>query len=361
MGRDVHQDSITAAILYGDQDAADVVRLPGDLNAARKLFRRLSKKGTPRACYEASGAGYVLQRVLDNDGFYCEVIAPSHIPRWPGDHRKTDRLDAVRLARLYRSGHLRPVNVPDEQQEEVRQLVRCRLSLQRQIVRNKHRIVRVLATHGHRFTGTKSNWTNKHRVWLARLRRELKGPLQIVLAHDLEHLEYLEMQQRSLDAEIERWSRRDPYRLTVGALQCFRGIKTLTAMTLVTEIGDIRRFSHPRQLMGYTGLVPSEHSSGERQRRGSITKSGNSFLRRILVESAWHYQYRAGATLILQRRRLGQDSEVVGIAVKAQHRLGKRFHHLEQTKHRNKAATAVARELCGFLWAAMWVVASKEN
>jgi transposase len=361
VGMDVHQDSITAAILHGDKDLPEVVRLPGDLNAARRLFRRLSQHGTPRACYEASGAGYVLQRALDHDGFWCEVIAPSLIPRWPGDHRKTDRLDAVRLARLYRSGHLRPVKVPTEQHEEVRQLVRCRLSLQRQIVRSKHRIVRVLATHGHRFTGTKSNWTKQHRAWLAALRQRLTGPLRVVMAYDLEHLEYLESQQRSLDCEIEQWSRRDPWRATVEALQCFRGIKTLTAMTLATEIGDIRRFGHPRQLMGYTGLVPREHSSGERQHRGSITKSGNAFLRRILIEAAWQYQYRAGATLVLERRRMGQDPEVVAIAVKAQHRLSKRFHHLEQTKHRNKAATAVARELCGFIWAAMWIIAAKEN
>jgi len=361
VGMDVHQDSITAAILQGDSDDPEIVRLPGDLNASRRLFRRLSQRGTPRACYEASGAGYVLQRALDHDGFWCEVIAPSLIPRWPGDHRKTDRLDAVRLVRLYRSGHLRPIRIPDEEQEEVRQLVRCRLSLQRQIVRSKHRIVRVLATHGHRFTGTKSNWTMQHRAWLARLRRELTGALQTVLAHDLEHLEYLETQQRSLDREIEQWSRREPWRRVVEALMCFRGIKTLTAMTLITEIGDIRRFGHPRQLMGYTGLVPQEFSSGERQRRGSITKAGNQFLRRVLVECAWHYQYRAGSTLILDRRRMGQDPEVVAIAVKAQHRLGNRFHHLEKTMHRNKAAVAVARELCGFLWATMWAVAPQEN
>jgi len=361
VGMDVHQESITAAILFGDKDIPEIVRLPGDLNAVRRLFRRLTKQGTPRACYEASGAGYVLQRALDQDGFQCEVIAPSLIPRCPGDHRKTDRLDAVRLARMYRSGHLRAVTVPDEEHEAVRQLVRCRLSLQRQIVRSKHRIVRVLATHGYRFTGTKSNWTKQHCAWLATLRREMKGPLQTVLAYDLDHLEYLESQQRSLDAEIEQWSHREPWRATVEALQCFRGIKTLTAMTLVTEIGDIRRFSHPDQLMGYTGLVSKERSSGEQQRRGSITKAGNTFLRRILVEAAWHYQYRVGSTLILDRRRMGQDPELVAIAVKAQHRLGKRFHHLEKTKHRNKVAVAVARELSGFVWAAMSVAAAKQN
>ena len=361
VGMDVHQESVTAAILYGDKDIPSVVRLPGDLNAVRRMFRTLAKQGTPRGCYEASGAGYVLQRALDHDGFWCEVIAPSLIPRSPGDHRKTDRLDAVRLARMYRSGHLRAVTVPDQELEALRQLVRCRLSLQRQIVRSKQRVVRVLATHGHRFTGTKSNWTNRHRECLAQLRRELHGPLQTVLAHDLDHLEYIESQQRSLDAEIEQWSRREPWRATVEALQCFRGIRTLTAMTLVTEIGDIRRFGHPDQLMGYTGLVSMEHSSGERQNRGSITKAGNSFLRRVLVEAAWHYQYRAGSTLILQRRRMGQNPGVVAIAVKAQQRLSKRFHHLEKTKHRNKVAVAVARELSGFVWAAMMTVATRRS
>ena len=354
VGLDVHSASITAAILHGDSPDPEIVRLPGDLNATRRLFRCLAAKGNPRACYEASGAGYVLQRTLDHDGFHCEVIAPSLIPALPGDHRKTDRLDAIHLARMYRSGHLTSVTVPDVDQEAVRHLVRARLFMRRQITRSKHRIMGILRTTDHRFTGTKSYWTKKHRDWLAKLRREISGPLQIVLGSELQHLEYLESSQLALDAQISERAQQRPWRDAVEALCCFRGIKTLTAMTIVSEIGDIKRFKSPRQLMGYTGLVPSERSSGARQHRGPITRAGNRYLRRVLVESAWHYSKRAGATLYLQRRRMGQDPVVVGIAVKAQHRLQRRYQHLIKTKHTNKAVTAVAREFCGFIWNMLW-------
>ena len=334
VGLDVHQSSVTAAVLHEGSEKPQVVHLPGEVNAVRKLMRRLSKEGAPRSCYEASGAGYVLKCALDRDGFDCEVIAPSLIPRKPGDRRKTDRLDAIRLAELYRGGYLTPVAVPDEDQEAVRQLVRTRLAVQQHITRVKHR------------------------AWLERMRRELEGPQQTVLSI---HLEYLETEQRSLDAEIERISRMAPWHASVAALRCFRGIETLTAMTMVMEIGDIRRFRSPRGLMGYTGLVPSERSSGDVERRGRITKSGNAHLRRVLIEAAWHYRHRARAGQRLERRRLGQKPEVVAIAVKAQHRLSKRFWHLAQRKHPNKAVTAVARELSGFIWAALNAVAQKRE
>lgn len=356
VGLDVHQNSITAAILEPGVPRPAIVQLPGDLNATRRLFRKLAASGPVRACYEASGAGFVLQRTLERDGFSCEVIAPSLIPRKPGDARKTDRLDACRLAELYRGGLLTPVAVPDEQQEAVRQLVRTRLALIGHGTQLKHRIVRTLATHGHRFTGTKSNWTQAHRTWLTQLAQRLEGPLRIVLDLHLNHLEYVESQIRSLDAELERLSRQPDLREQVEALCCFRGIQTLTAMTLVTEIGDIHRFAGPRQLMAYSGLIPGERSSGEVQRRGPITKCGNAQLRRVLVESAWHYRHRSGADLRLNRQRQGQPAAVVAVAVKAQHRLGRRFWHLAQTKHNNKAVTAVARELCGFIWAALMAI-----
>jgi transposase len=170
---------------------------------------------------------------------------------------------------------------------------------------------------------------------------------------ELEHLEYLETQLNALDMEIERYAQRPPYRETVEALQCLRGVKTLTAMTLVTEIGDVQRFRSPRALMAWTGLIPSERSSGDRERRGPITKSGNGHVRRVLVEAAWNHRHRPGADLILKRRRLGRPPEIVGMAVKAQHRLVKKFCRLQHRKHLNVAVTAVARELAGFVWAIM--------
>ena len=351
VGLDVHANSITAAILPDESQHAEVVELSSDLMKVRRLFRRLADKGPVRACYEASGAGFVLQRVLTRDGFHCEVIAPSLIPRKPGDRRKTDRLDALMLARLYRSGHLTPVHVPSEHQEALRRLLRLRTSYQIYCTATKHRISGILRNHGFVFTESKSAWTKKHRLWLAKLRGTLEGPLQTALAIELEHLEYLEAQQHAMDAELERFALSDQFRLQTEALCCLRGVKTLTALTLLCEVDDVRRFASPRALMAYFGLVPSERSSGDKEYRGPITKAGNIHVRRLLVEAAWNNRHRAAADLIMNRRRQGQPPAVVAIAIKAQHRLSKKFWHLDQRKHRHIAVTAVARELCGFIWA----------
>lgn len=353
VGLDVHLDSITAAVLDADSKAPQVVKLSGDLMQTRRLFRRLAKKGPVRACYEASGAGFVLQRVLAADGFPCEVIAPSLIPRKPGDRRKTDRLDAVNLVRLYRSGHLTLVHVPSREQEALRRLIRLRYEYLRYTTGTKNRISGMLRNHGLVFREGKTTWTKTHRRWLARTRDELDGAMRTALATELEHLEYLETQRGVLDDEITRYAQAPPYRTNVEALCCLRGIKTLSAMSLLAEIGDIRRFKSPTALMAYFGLVPSERSSGERERRGPITKAGNTHCRRVLVEAAWNNRHRSGADLILRRRRHGQPPEVVAIAIKAQHRLYKKFWRLDHRKHRHVAITAVARELCGFVWAVL--------
>jgi transposase len=351
VGLDVHAESITAAILTPDNPTPEVITLPADLMKVRRLFRRLSEKAPVRACYEASGSGFVLQRVLAKDGFHCDVIAPSLIPRKPGDHRKTDRLDAIMLAKLYRSGHLTPVHVPTEHLEALRRVLRLRASYKIYSMATKHRISGILRNHGHIFSGTRTTWTKKHFLWLGKLRESLDGPLQTALAIELQHLEYIESQLRALDTELEQSASAMPYRPRVEALCCLRGIKTLTALTLLCEIDDIHRFASPGRLMAYFGLVPSEHSSGNREHRGSITKAGNVHARRLLVEAAWNNRHRAAAELILNRRRQGQPPAVVAIALKAQHRLHKKFIRLDQRKHRHVAITAVARELCGFVWA----------
>jgi len=351
VGLDVHANSITAAILEADQDEPEVITLPADLMKIRRLFRRLSDRGPVRSCYEASGAGFVLQRVLASDGFACEVIAPSLIPRKPGDRRKTDRLDAVMLARLYRSGHLTAVHVPGEDHEALRRLLRLRYTYHTYCTATMHRISGILRNHGHIYREGRSTWTKKHRQWLAAIRHSLDGPLATALAMELEHLEYLESQQNALDAELKRFAQQPQYRRLCEALCCLRGVKTLTALTLLCEIDDIRRFPSPRGLMAYFGLVPSERSSGLKERRGPITKAGNIHVRRLLVEAAWNNHHRAGADLILNRRRQGQPPQVVAIALKAQHRLYKKFWRLDQRKHRHVAIVAVARELCGFIWA----------
>lgn len=356
IGLDVHADSTTAAILVGDAQEAEVLTLSSDLMQVRRLFRRLAEKGTPRACYEASGAGFVLQRVLTQDGFHCEVIAPSLIPRRPGDRRKTDRRDAVMLAKLYRSGHLTVVHVPAAHHEALRRLLRLRSTYQVYCKASKHRLAGMLRNHGYVFRQGKSTWTKTHRAWLTALRDELEGPLQTALAIELEHLEYLETQRGALDAELENYAQAEPFRRQVEALCCLRGIKTLTALTLLCEIDDVRRFGSPRALMAYFGLVPSEHSSGPRERRGPITKAGNTHARRLLTEAAWNNRHNRAATLLLQRRRQGQPSAIVAVALKAQHRLAKKFRRLDARKHRHVAITAVARELCGFVWAVLSAV-----
>lgn len=353
VGLDVHNESITAAILADGRDEPEVLKLPADLMKVRQLFCRLAEKAPVRACYEASGAGFVLQRSLAVGGFHCDVIAPSLIPRKAGDHRKTDRLDAIMLARLYRSGHLTPVHVPTEEHEALRRLLRLRRSYHAHVTSTKHRISGTLRNHGHIFTGTKSAWTKKHFLWLGKLRQSLQGHLQTALSIDLEHLEYLESQIRALDAELEQAARALPYKPKVEALCCLRGVKSLTALTLLCEIDDVTRFASPTGLMAYFGLVPSEHSSGNVERRGPITKAGNTHARRLLVEAAWNNRHGASAELVLNRRRQGQPPAVVAIALKAQHRLHRKFVRLDQRKHRHVAITAVARELCGFVWAVL--------
>jgi transposase len=351
VGLDVHAQSITAAILPEASDHAEVLTLPSDLMKVRRLFRRLSENGPVRSCYEASGAGFVLQRVLTEDGFHCDVIAPSLIPRRPGDRRKTDRLDAVMLARLYRSGHLTPVHVPTQDHEALRRLLRLRYTYHTYCTATMHRISGILRNHGYVYTEGKSTWTKKHRTWLASLRSSLEGPLQTAVAIELGHLEYLETQHRALDSELERFAQLPQFRQQVEALCCLRGVKTLTALTILCEVDDVRRFSSPRGLMAYFGLVPSEHSSGDKEQRGPITKAGNIHVRRLLVEAAWNNRHNAGAALILKRRRQGQPPEILAIAMKAQLRLVNKFLRLDKRKHRHVAITAVARELCGFIWA----------
>jgi transposase len=218
-----------------------------------------------------------------------------------------------------------------------------------------HRISGILRNHGFIFNEGKSTWTKRHRMWLARLRLTLQGPLATALAMELQHLEYLETELESMDTDLERYAHSSLYRSNVEVLCCLRGVKILTALTILCEVDDVSRFPSPRNLMAYFGLVPSEYSSGERQHRGSITKAGNIHVRRLLVEAAWNNRHKTGAALILNRRRQGQPPEIVAIALKAQHRLSKKLFRLDQRKHRHVAVTAVARELCGFVWAFLMV------
>ena len=355
IGMDVHKDTVMVAVFKDRNREAEIVQqLPHDDRKLRRFFERWSKRGEIRSCYEASGAGYVLHRSITEWGHACEIIAPSLIPVRPGERRKNDRRDATQLARLYRAGELVTIRIPSAEEERVRDLVRCRQCFQREILRSRHYVTKFLARRGFVYReGT--NWTERHWRWLRRLLcdRGLGQADRTVFGEYLALLEYKISRREELDDQIEKLALSPAYKPMVDRLQCFRGISTIAAMTLVTEIGDWRRFQRAGQLMAYLGLVPSEHSSGERHHRGPITKAGNSRCRHVLVPAAWVYRRRPTLGLKLKRRQGGQPPEVIGHAWKAQHRLYKLYHRIAARKSSRIAVVAVARELVGFLWAVM--------
>lgn len=353
VGMDVHKDTVFVAVLPSDaREPTLEKRLPNDERKLRKFFKRLAREGEVRACYEASGAGYVLQRALKGWGHHCDVVASSLIPTRPGDQRKFDRKDAGQLARWYRAGELVTIRIPTEAEERVRDLVRCRETFQRELLKSRHYVLKFLARRGWVFREG-NNWTQKHFRWLHRLRQQLEGEDGTIFAEYLALLEYKLQRRDELDRQIEEIALRPGYQAAVARMSSYRGIKTHAAMVLRTEIGDFRRFDHPRKLMAYVGLVPKEHSSGESPRRGGITKAGNSRCRHVLVQAAWSYRHPPRVGRALRRRQEGQPPEVVQRSWKAQHRLHKLFKRLEYRKNSRIAAVAVARELIGFLWADM--------
>ncbi len=308
VGMDVHQDSVTLAVFEGAGKEPPIVqKLPNDLRKLRRFFDRWAERGLVRTCYEASGAGYILYRELTEWGYACEIIAPSMTPIRPGEQRKHDRRDAIMLARLYRAGELVPIRVPSPKDERIRDLVRCRETFQRELLRSRHYILKFLSRRGFVFRGG-GRWGPKHRAWLERLLHEqrLAPEDRAVYSEYLALMDYKVGRRDELDRRIEEVAFSDAYRAPVRRLSCFWGISTLSAMTLVTEIGDWRRFERPGQLMAYLGLVPREYSSGERSRRGSITKAGNSRCRHILVQAAWHYRLRPAVGKQLEKRHQGQ-------------------------------------------------------
>jgi len=355
IGMDVHKDSVMVAVYADGAGEPEVVQpLPNDARKLRRYFERWSRRGEIRSCYEASGAGYVLHRQVREWGHHCDVVAPSLIPVRPGERRKNDRRDAIQLARLYRAGELVTIRIPSAAEERVRDLVRCRQCFQREILRSRHYVTKFLARRGFVYREGK-NWTHRHRSWLLSLLREggLEPEDRSVFGEYLALLDYKISRREDLDAQIERLAFSSAYKPAVERLRCFRGINTLAAMTLITEIGDWRRFERPGQLMAYLGLVPSEHSSGNREHRGPITKAGNSRCRHVLVQAAWTYRHRPVVGSELKARQRGQPPEVVGHAWKAQHHLHKLYHRIAIRKCSGIAAVAVARELVGFLWAVM--------
>lgn len=356
LGMDVHKESVTIAVLPADSAAPTrLERLPNDAVRLHRFLDRLAQEGELCACYEASGAGYVLHRAMHGWGYHCDVIAPSLIPTKPGVQRKHDKHDAVQLARLYRAGELTTVRIPSEAEERVRDIVRCRETFQREILKSRHYILKFLARRGFVYRDG-ANWSKGHLAWLRQLASNttpLVSEDAVVFGEYLSLLDYKLSRREELDRRIEALALTPALKTAVAWLQCFRGLQVHGAMVLATEIVDWRRFDTPRKLMAYLGLVPREDSSGERERRGAITKAGNSHCRHILVQAAWSYRHRPQVGAHLKGRQEGQPPMVISHAWKAQHRLHKLYRNLSYRKQPQVAAVAVARELIGFLWAAM--------
>lgn len=356
VGLDVHRNTISFCVLKPLERDPWIGQISNQSTQIRKLVERVRGLGSSRirSCYEAGPGGYALQRDLLAQGWECTVIAPSLTPLRPGDHVKTDRRDARKLAELFRAGLLTEVHPPTADEEAVRDLCRCRDDARIDLTRARHRLTHFLLRRGLIFgEGQQRSWSQRHRTWLTSLPFDRPSE-RIVFEDYLLAVEQREAQRAALDAELLAISQSDPWRERVGWLRCFRGIDTTNAMILLSELHDIRRFPSAPALMAFLGLVPSESSSGERQRRGGITRAGNQHVRRTLIEAAWNYRHKPRVGEELAKRRQGQPASMIALADRAQRRLCRRFRRMEaRGKHRNKIVIAIARELSGFLWAAL--------
>jgi transposase len=351
VGLDVHKDSIVVAVAETGREAARVVAtVPYEWKALRKVLEKLGPQSAVSCCYEAGPTGYGLARSLRATGWACDVIAPSLIPKKPGERIKTDRRDAVKLAQNHRGGDLVAVAIPDEACEAIRDLERARDDAKKAERVVRHQLSKFLLRQGRRYPG-KTTWTPAHRAWIAS--QTFAEPAQNhVLADGLAAVEASMLRVSQLTERLrelaETWDRAP----LVKALQALRGVEFVTAVTVVAEVGDFRRFATAGDFMGYVGLIPTEHTSGDTRRRGPITKTGNAHVRRLLVESAWHYRRQPRMSKALRDRSVGVSPAVCAIAWKAQTRLHNRLKRLiDRGKHPAEAVTAVARELAGFLWA----------
>jgi transposase len=353
VGIDAHKKDLFVAMLIGREKTAVTWQLANEPNAVRRLVRKLEREapGPVRVFYEAGPCGYALQRQMTTSRVSCDVIAPALIPRKPGERVKTNRRDARKLVELGRAGLLTAVQPPTPEDEAVRDLARARDDAREDLQRCRHRLGKLLLRRGLHYSGR--NWTCAHRAWIATLEWTHAAERAVVDDYLLA-IDHTAARLLELDARLAEIAETEPYRKPVGWLRCFRGIDTLTAMLILAELHDFRRFASAPALMAYLGLVPGEDSSGEKHRRGRITRTGNALVRRLLVEVAWHYQHRPSVGVALARRRKRQPSRVIAIADKAQQRLCRRFRKLAaEHKPAPKIAVAIARELAGFLWAAL--------
>lgn len=355
VGLDVHAETIAVAVAEPGGEVRSHGIIPNRVEPVRKLIRKLGPAPSLRVCYEAGPTGYVLYWQLTQMGVACEVIAPSLVPTKAGDRVKTDRRDAEKLARCYRAGELTAVWVPDAAHEALRDLVRAREAAKKDQLKARHRLGKFLLRHGRRPEGIKA-WTKQYLEWIKSHVRFDQPALEATLSDYVDEVDHVAARIVKLEKAIDEAVQKAPaeIRAVVEALQALRGVAQTTAATIVSELGSLSRFPSPRQLMGYSGLVACEHSSGNRVQRGGITKTGNSHLRRVVVEAAWAYQHRPNVTGFLLRRqkKLALSDEVKKIAWRAQQRLHKRYKAFAiRGKNKNQIVTALGRELLGFIWA----------
>lgn len=354
IGLDVHKRSIAVAVRQSGRIVEETM-VPNEPRAVSRWAERWKgeSRGRLLCAYEAGACGYALQRQLRALGVPCEVVAPSLVPRKPGERIKTDRRDARKLAEYLEGGHLTPVRAPTPAEEAARDLCRARDDARQDRMRCRHRLSKFLLRRGITYAAGRKAWTGAHRSWLSKLR--FGEPSEQAVFDDYRlAVEQVDARIVALDRKLEILAREPAYRRAVGALRCFRGIDTRTALGLATELHGVERFGTPRGLMAFVGLVPSEASSGEKQRRGAITKAGNSHVRRLLIEAAWHARHKPAIPPALRERREGQPPQLVALADEAQKRLHTRYWRLVlRGKPPTVAATAVARELAGFVWAAL--------
>jgi transposase len=356
VGLDVHAETIAVAVAEQGGEVRSLGSIPNRLESIRKMVHKIGPVKQLRACYEAGPTGYVLYWQLTQLGVDCQVIAPSLIPTKAGDRVKTDRRDAEKLARCHRAGELTSVWVPTAEQEALRDLVRAREAAKRDQLKARHRLGKFLLRHGQQRPDGIKAWTKKHREWIKSQVRFEAAALEVTLADYVEEVDHVAARIVKLEKAIDEAIRQAPaeIRAVIDALQALRGVAQTTAASIVSEVGCLSRFPTAPQLMGYSGLVASEHTTGNRVQRGGITKTGNGHLRRVLVEAAWAYQHRPNVIGHLLRRQkdLAISEEAKAIAWKAQQRLHKRYKTMAaRGKNKNQIVAALGRELLGFIWA----------
>jgi len=355
VGLDVHKDIIAVAVAEMGGEVGSLGTIPNRLEAVRKLIAKLGPAQNLKACYEAGPCGYALYWQLTALGVACEVIAPSLVPVKAGDRVKTDRRDAEKLARSYRAGDLTAVWVPDADHEALRDLVRAREDARQDQHRARHRLSKFLLRHDQRPPETiKKAWTLKYLTWIKEQVKFDQPTLEATLLDYVHEVDRMAERIQRLDQAITAAIQKAPpkMRAVIEAVQALRGVAVITAVSVVAECGELSRFQNPRKLMGYSGLVSSEFSSGNRILRGKITKTGNAHLRRVIIESAWAYQHRPWVGGFLLKRQQGLDQQVRDTAWKAQWRLHTRYKKLAAAgKKKPQIVTAIGRELLGFIWA----------